>query len=147
MTGHESDRELEKFVDRVLRDQPLRRAPAELANRVLAQLGQRAAKPWWQTSFHAWPVPARVLFMIASIAICAFALEMSASLLDALDTKVLMSLSRGIALWQAANTAAESLAKVIPMHWIYVAGAVIAALYASFFALGAAAYRTLYQNR
>src|SRR5690606_9302666 len=147
MSHHDADRQLEEFVHRVLRNQPMRQAPAQLADRVLARIEQRTAKAWWQAGFNAWPMPARVLFVTISIAICALALEVSATLFEVLSAQVPLTLARSIALWQAMSTAVESLAKGIPVQWIYVVGGIIAALYASFFALSAAAYRTLYQNR
>lgn len=147
MTRPDSEARLEKFVDRVLREQPLRRAPADLSARVLATIERRAARAWWQMGFHEWPPVARTLFLVTSIAIGAVALEIPAWILETLDAQLPFNLSRGLAVWQAARTVMSSLAESVPMHWIYGALAAIAALYSTFFAVGAAAYRTLYQNR
>ena len=58
---------LESFVDQLVRGQPLRRAPATLEARVLAQLAlQHAPIPWWCRGFTHWPLTARVAFLIAS---------------------------------------------------------------------------------
>lgn len=147
MTRPDPEEALQKFVDRVLREQPLRRAPADLSNRVLSIIEQRAARAWWQMGFNEWPAIARVLFIVASIAVGAVALEIPAWLMEALDLRFPMGFSRGIALWQVARTVMSSVASSIPMEWVYGAVAGIAALYATFFGVGAAAYRTLYQNR
>ncbi len=147
MTHRDSEEALQKFVDRVLREQPLRRAPADLSNRVLTILEQRASRAWWQMGFNEWPALARVLFIIVSIAVVAVALEIPAWLLEAVDTRFPLSFSRGIALWQVARSVSSSIASSIPMEWVYGIVAAIAALYAAFFGVGAAAYRTLYQNR
>lgn len=147
MTRPDSQEALEKFVDRVLREQPLRRAPADLPDRVLAIIEQRAARVWWQMSFNEWPTAARVLFILASIAIGALALEIPTWLMEALDARLPLSFSRGIALWQVMRTTSSSIASSLPMEWIYGIVISLAALYAAFFGVGAAAYRTLVHTR
>ncbi len=146
MAHPDSEEKLEKFIGRVLREQPLRRAPADLSARVLGRIEQRAVRAWWQMGFREWPLPARTLFFLASIAVCAFALEIPAWVLEMLDARVPLSFSRGLAMWQVARSVFSSVAGSVPAYWIYGALAAIAALYSTFFAVGAAAYRTLYLN-
>lgn len=146
MAHPDSEAKLEKLIGRVLREQPLRRAPADFSARVLAHIEQRAARAWWQMGFGEWPLPARVLFLLASVAIGAFALEIPAWVLETLDARIPLSFSRGLALWQVTRSVVSSILGSVPTYWIYGVLAAIAALYSTFFAVGAAAYRTLYQN-
>jgi glutamine synthetase adenylyltransferase len=147
MTHPDSEKRLEELIDRVLRDQPPRRAPADLSERVFAAIERRATRAWWQSGFNEWPAFARVAFLVASLAIAAIALEIPTWLLGTVDPELPVSLSRGLALWQAMRTAVSSLAENIPMYWLYGALAAVAALYATFFGVTAAAYRTLYHPR
>ncbi len=61
--------QLERLVGDVLRDQPLRRAPASLEARVLSQIHQRQVLPWWRMSFTQWPMAARVALVLALVAV------------------------------------------------------------------------------
>jgi predicted outer membrane lipoprotein len=147
MTEPNPDKSLESLVDRALRDQPLRRAPADLSARVLAAIERREARPWWQKGFQHWPIAARVGFCASSLLAAAFAIEIPMWLMQFLDSNMPLSVNRGIALWQALITAGSSVANSIPMYWIYGGLVVIGTMYATCFGIGAAAYRTLYENR
>jgi hypothetical protein len=142
MTPNEPHEELERLVDRALRDLPLRRAPLTLESRVLGELERRAALPWWRRSFAYWPLLARAVFLV----ICG-ALIRVAFLGGATAVAGVRSLSWARELGAlAASTAhlAASLAHTVPPAWAYEGVAVGAALYAVLFGLGAAVYRTLY---
>lgn len=143
MTQPEPNKDLERSIDRLLRGQPPRRAPAGMAERVLAEIARREARPWWQKGFHAWPAAARVFFCVACLGVVALAIELPAWLLNALDSSLPQSLNRGIALLQVMVAVGSSITHSAPMHWVYGAAAVIALLYAAFFSAGVAAYRTL----
>ncbi len=147
MTQPDSEARLEKFIGKVLSEQPLRRAPADLSARVLARIEQRAARAWWQMGFNEWPLSARVLFLLVSVVVAAFALEIPAWVLETIDAQMPINVSRGLALWHVARTVVANVAGSVPTQWVYGVLAAIAALYAMFFAVSAAAYRTLYQSR
>ena len=98
MTRPDSEAQLEKFIGRVLSEQPLRRAPADLSARVLAHIEQRAARAWWQMGFQEWPMLARILFLVASIGIGAFALEIPAWVFETINSQIPLSFSRGLAM-------------------------------------------------
>lgn len=147
MKKPDSEEALERSIDRLLRDQPPRRAPARLAQRVLAEIERREARPWWQKGFYAWPVAARVAFCLMCFGAVAIALEIPAWLANALSSNLPSSFSRGIALWQVMMTVGASITHTVPMHWVYAAICLIALLYAAFFGAGVAAYRTLFENR
>lgn len=144
MTQPDPHKALERSIDRLLREQPLRRAPASLAERVLTEIAHREARPWWQKGFHTWPTAARVLFCVACLGIVAFAVELPTWLIGAVDSNLPQSVSRGIALWQTLVAIGGSISHVAPMHWVYGALAAIALLYTAFFSAGIAAYRTLF---
>src|SRR5579859_2751463 len=70
---NEAERRLENVIDRALGELPLRRAPAGLEARVLAELSRRAALPWWQQSFTGWPGIARVGFVVMCVVLVGLA--------------------------------------------------------------------------
>lgn len=146
---NELDREksLERFVDRVLREQPLQKAPHTLAARVFAQIERREALAWWQIGFHAWPSYVRVLFAVTSLALVAFAIEAPEWLSATIDLDMPVGVSRGLALWQALVTIGSSIANGIPGQWVYAILGTIAVMYAVCFGAGAAAYRALVVSR
>lgn len=63
------DEKLERLVGQVLKEQPLRPAPASLEARVLREIAARARLPWWRRGIASWPVTVRVP-VIAGCAIC-----------------------------------------------------------------------------
>lgn len=65
----QTDEKLERLMGQLLREQPLRRAPASLESRVLGELAARARLPWWRRGIASWPAPVRIP-VIAGCAIC-----------------------------------------------------------------------------
>ena len=65
----QTDEKLERLVSQVLRDQPLRQAPASLEARVLSELAARARLPWWRRGIASWPAVVRVP-VITGCAVC-----------------------------------------------------------------------------
>jgi hypothetical protein len=147
----ESDRNLEQFIARTLRDQPPRRAPRSLEERVLAELERRAALPWWRQDFAHWPIAMRGVFVAASAALAAALVWVLAGL-D--TTRAVDTVSAGFA-WVATvrgvaagivNFGAIVVSGISP-GWLYGSLITIVALYGALVGLGTAAYRTLYTNR
>lgn len=139
---HDEPHELEKRIGALLRAQPSRRAPAALSARVLAAVQQRQA-PWWQRSFGAWPLAARVAF---------FAVSLSVAGLGLVGTPLLTHAAAPLLGWIApvmhlAGTAYSTtllVLRLIPPTWLEGAAALAALLYFATFALGATAYRALF---
>src|SRR5687767_1926505 len=77
--------QLERFVDKALRDQPLQRAPGDLESKVMAAIAHGAVTPWWHNSFAHWPMAARVLFLVASAVFVKLGLEASALVIGPID--------------------------------------------------------------
>ena len=144
------DEKLEQLLHRELRKLPPRRAPATLESRVLDELRRRAARAWWRQSFAHWPRTARTAFLLMG-----GGLGWAASLAGAwavVNLPPLQESSAPLLSWvqQAgavtgiAGDLATSLARAVPQPLLYEIAAVGAALYVVLFALGVAAYRTLY---
>ncbi|HEX2584490.1 MAG TPA: hypothetical protein VHL14_05130 [Steroidobacteraceae bacterium] len=144
---------LEKAVDRLCKQQPLRKAPADLYSRVMREVQLRKALPWWRKSFLHWPLMMQVAFVLAALVTAKLALvctdwvssnwfasskvaRESASLIQGADTVITVS-----------HSISSHLTEVIPMSWMYAALAIVAVLYLVLFGVGVATYKTLYAAR
>jgi hypothetical protein len=153
-TRVQSTENLEQFVHRELRSLPLRKAPASLESRVLAAIERQAAVAWYHKSWSYWPAAVRAAFLgvatsIAGIAMAAFYLFGQGAEANAMSAAASERLGGFMALFHVfrwmTSYASETIASIPPL-WLYGGLAFVAALYATFFGLGAAAYRTLYRN-
>ncbi len=146
--------ELEKFIHQNLRSLPPRRAPRSLESRVLAAIEQQAMIPWYHKSWSYWPSAVRMAFLagaagVTGALVTAFYLmcngaNASAVAVQAGERLSLFTKIYHLALWMA-DFAVQVFGR-IPSLWLYGGLALVAALYATFFGLGAFAYRTLYRN-
>ena len=147
-TPSNRDEQLERLVDKVLRDQPLQRAPATLEGKVMAEIARRAVLPWWRNSFGHWPMAARVVFLAASIGFVKLGLNVAAMFVEPLDPA-----ARGAALFaefswiHALVGSVGTVIQSVPAQWVYGVVAIVTALYVVLFGVSAAAYRTLYASR
>lgn len=143
--------ELEKFIHQQLRSLPARPAPRSLESRVLSAIEQRASLPWYHQSWSYWPAAVRVMFLVFATAVAAGVMTMFYS---GFDTNAVVAgagerlgfLARiyHVAAWISAF--ASQVVASIPPLWLFGGMAFIAALYATFLGLGAAAYRALYRH-
>jgi hypothetical protein len=156
-----------ELVDRLLREQPARRAPSSLQARVLAELNSRAAgelstgtvahlaRPWWRKGFAHWPLSARAAFLIASGGFVKLALlgVMSVTAwvrsedVAATVTPAFSWLRALVFIVHTLASMTELVFRAIPVEWLYGAVGCGVALYAALFGLGAVAYRALYVNK
>jgi hypothetical protein len=152
MNSADSRREqLETLIDRALKGQPLRRAPATLGERVLAEIGRRAALPWWRRGFAHWPLAARIAFVLGVLAMVWLVYALTGSAATDAETAVRSGLGDLVGSWPAtlrtlASAGRELVtlaARAIPTEWLYGVAVVVAALYVACFGLGAATYRVL----
>jgi hypothetical protein len=142
---------LARLVHRTLRALPDQRAPLALEHRVLAEIGRRAARPWWRQSFGHWPPPVRAAFVLASVAAAGGIAGGAMNFGPSFDTWPVAGRLLGGFAWvapvgecvRALGGAGSALGRSIPAGWVYGAAAGIAALYAGLLALGAASYRLL----
>jgi len=144
---------LESFVDQLVRGQPLRRAPASLEARVLAQLAlQQTAMPWWRRGFTHWPLAARVAFLLASYGFVRLAIAGVMSVVSFVGSREVAGTAiswvhfGATALSETASMC-SLLVHAIPPSWLYGMAVCGFALYALLFGLGTVAYRTLYVER
>jgi len=146
--------ELEKFVHQQLRGLPSRRAPRTLESRVLAAIEQRALIPWYHQSWSHWPAAVRSLFLVLATTVTSaviggfyvgFTGASTSSIVVAAGQKLgLLAKAYHVALW-IVDLCTQMVGR-IPSLWLYGGLTAIALCYATFFGLGAAAYRTLYRN-
>lgn len=142
---------LERAMARVLAGQPPLRAPATLGERVMAELARRAALPWWRRGFSYWPLGARIALVVALAALLWLVLALTggaaAGTGDTLRAEVVGSVTSWTTALHALASAAGEIggfaARAVPATWIYGCAAAVAALYVSFFGLGAATYKVL----
>lgn len=140
--------QLERFVDKALRDQPLQRAPADLESKVMAAIAHRAATPWWRSSFAHWPMAARVSFLVASAVFVKLGLEAGALVIGPFDPVALGAMLFSKLAWiHALFVSIGAVVRSLPSWWIYCGVTVIGAFYLMLFGVSAAAYRTLYASR
>lgn len=150
----QSAAQLEQLVHRELRSLPLRRAPRTLESRVLAAIERQSAVAWYHKSWAYWPAAVKAAFLavgtgVSGAAIAAFYLMGQGADTGALTAAAGERFAGTAALFHVfrwiANYTSETIAN-IPSLWLYGGLAFVAAMYAAFFGLGAAAYRTLYRN-
>jgi hypothetical protein len=132
---------LEQWVQRTVRDLPLRAAPPAFTERVQTELARRAALPWWRLSFGQWPMAARAGFVMVCIGVMALIGYVSKTHhVGAAPLHIAQQASATIA---SASGFVALLLRNIPSSWLLI-GAGIGILYTLLFGLGAIAYRTLY---
>ena len=148
---------LERQVAQQLHDLPLRRAPPDLQARVLATLQQHAALPWWRQTFIAWPIAARLSFVLLCLVLANAAVSLTRwlhgnfqgteSMLRG-DFAHSLSWAERIAAWgDALVSFVTLLMRHMPLPWLLASAMLVAMLYGVLLGLGATAYRTLYSPR
>ncbi len=143
--------ELEQFIGAVLRQQPLRRAPARLEGAVLQRLAAQAARPWWLLGFSRWPWLARILFLGLSAGLAQLSYLSTArlgSLWQVAEQSGPAHAARaGVQMFANLGHALQTLGGMVTRDisplWIYGSAGLALLLYAALFGLGAAAFRTL----
>jgi len=146
--------QLEQLVHRELRSLPLRKAPSTLESRVLAAIEHQATVAWYHKSWTYWPGAVKAAFLGVATGVSGAAIAAFYLITQGADTSALTAAASerfgGVAAlfhvfrWMATYTS-DTIASIPPL-WLYGGLAFVAALYATFFGLGAAAYRTLYRN-
>lgn len=148
-----SPEKLEQLVHHELRRLPPRKAPASLEARVLAAIEQQATVAWYHKSWSYWPAAVRAAFLglataLSGIAMAAFYLMSQGAEASALTAATGERFAGILALFHfvrwTTTYVSDTIAGIPPL-WLYGGLACIAALYATFFGLGAAAYR-FYRN-
>lgn len=147
---YDRDQELERLLDRTLRELPAHRAPPTLESRVLGELERRASLPWWRHSFAHWPRAARTVFVVTCGGLSGLAFLGGAWAvvgLRSLHDSGALSIPwahQAMTIMGVAGELGALLTDAVSPAWVYDGLAVGAVLYAALFGLGVAAYRTLY---
>jgi hypothetical protein len=147
----QTDEKLERLVSQVLRDQPLRHAPASLEARVMSQLAARSRLPWWRRGVAAWPAMVRVP-VITGCAVCVpLVWVLSLWLMTRLAAATRSRIAGPLATLQGTGHTLASLGALtahifqsIPRDWLLGGMIATATLYAVLFALVAVGYSLLY---
>lgn len=140
--------QLERFVDKALRDQPLQRAPSDLESKVMAAIAHGAIAPWWRSSFAHWPMAARVLFLVASAVFVKLGIEAAAFVVGPLDPAARSAALFAELAWiHALFVSIGAIVRSVPSWWLYCGVTVLGVFYLMLFGVSAAAYRTLYASR
>lgn len=154
MNPHD-EQKLERLIHQTLRELPARRAPGTLEQRVMAELERRAALSWWHQSFAHWPLAVRAAFLLVSAGLGAVVWNATVWAFGGFEAAQFQHIFATQIGWienmrVVANAIVgffNIIVRNIPALWLYGSLAVAAALYATFFGLGAAAYRSLYAHR
>ncbi|HEY4299601.1 MAG TPA: hypothetical protein VGM73_01925 [Candidatus Didemnitutus sp.] len=148
-----NEKELEEFIHTTLRSLPDRRAPGTLEARVLALVEQRAGVAWYHRGWTYWPATVRVIFLalassVAALAVVALYFAGQGVELSRVAHEVGTRFPAA-AEWYAAGSwfvgFTNRIATNLPSLWVYGGLAAMAALYATFFGVGAAAYRAFHR--
>ena len=147
----QTDEKLERLVSRVLRDQPLRQAPASLEARVLGELAARARLPWWRRGIASWPAMVRVPVITACAVCVPLVWVLSLWLATRVASATRARIAGPLATLQGAGhtlaslgTLAAHIIQSIPREWLLGGLIATATLYAALFALVAVGYSLLY---
>lgn len=142
--------ELEAKMHALLREQPPRRAPRSLEQRVLAEIARREALPWWQKNIMHWPLLVQVAFLLVSVGVVAAAGLAAVTIFadQSLGAAVRLTIQPAISAWETFRAAGVALADVvrgwiptIPPLWLYLGLGAIGTAYAMLLGLGATLYR------
>ena len=147
----QTDEKLERLVSQVLRDQPLRHAPASLEARVMSQLAARSRLPWWRRGVATWPAVVRVP-VITGCAVCVpLVWVLSLWLMTRVAAATRSRIAGPLATLQGTGHTLASLGALtahifqsIPRDWLLGGMIATATLYAVLFALVAVGYSLLY---
>lgn len=148
---NDGDERLERLVTRVLREQPLLRAPASLETRILAQIGRQARLPWSRRGFDRWPLAGRLLIIAVCCtsvaAVWIFSIALWARLTAAaarpeFGGAAASALETGRAIVSLGSLTAHLL-QAVPREWLVGGLIATGTLYAILFALVAIGYSLL----
>jgi hypothetical protein len=122
---------LEQHISALLRAQPLQRAPATLAQRVLAAIEERQ-----RSAFQRWPLAARIAFVL----LAGMTAHLSIGLMRLMGAGI--PAPRPTFAVMLAETAINT-ARQFPSIWTYAALSALILIYGGIFGLGIAMYRTV----
>jgi hypothetical protein len=149
-----SPEELEQFIHQQLRGLPTRKAPRSLESRVMSAIEHQATIAWYHKSWSYWPAAIRAAFLAVATGAAGMGVTAFYLMAQGVDASAVASEAGSHFEWVSRLVGAGAwivnfinyMISSIPSVWLYSGLATVAALYAAFFGLGAAAYRALYRN-
>src|SRR5579871_3555907 len=129
--------QLERYIDALLRNQPLRRAPPSLATKVLALTGRH----WWQRSYRYWPRAVQGAFLLGCAALVwltlsgAGSVRLGAGELTRAFGPLVVWMRACAELLSATHSTGSSVLHAVPGAWLYGGGLAAGALYLALFGL------------
>lgn len=147
--------QLEQKIHAVLREQPARRAPMSLEQRVLGEIARRQTLPWWQRSFVYWPNSMRLAFLVVATGIAGAVLLFSMQLFGLVSADAITQITEPVrGAWNTLRVASSTIGGLVApnmpelnTNYLYAGLAIVGGAYAVMLGLGATAYRVLWQNR
>ena len=145
---------LERTIREAVRGLPPRSAPRALERRVLAEIARRAALPWWRKSFAHWPMGARAVFILACTGLVKATLMGVVWLMSGFDATAFKTafaepyawMQKVVTVVSAVSGSFEIVLRNIPSLWLYAGLVMFAAMYATLFGIGAAAYKAIHSR-
>jgi hypothetical protein len=145
------DERLERLVGDLLRELPLRQAPAALEARVLQEIGRRVALPWWRKSFLYWPQVARIALVLALLGVVKLAVDAVMWLAgNVRGSQVATAIEQPVDwvhsianVFHSLAVAGNAVISTIPSQWLYLGLLLGGAMYFVLFGAGAVLYRAL----
>jgi hypothetical protein len=151
MSQHDHfDEQLIARVERVLRAQPLQKAPPDLIENVYQQLARNAARSWWQRSFSTWPPVMQAVFVLTSLTAARIVYWVLASP-DRYGVSSHFMTQRPPWLWwdsaaqglERGHALLHALGAALPTAWWYVGAATLIGFYIVCVLCGALVYRSM----
>jgi hypothetical protein len=148
--------QLEARLQALFRDQPPRRAPRSLEQRVLAEITRREALPWWRKSFSFWPAAVQFAFLFVGVGlalgtVAAAILLFSGNSWSLELERVTEPVTNTLLTLRSAGAALVDMVRgwlpPIPTTWVYAFLLMVGAAYAALVGIGATAYRLFWQPR
>jgi len=149
----QTEQRLERAVDKLCKQLPDRKAPADLYSRVMREVQLRKALPWWRKSFLHWPVAMQGLFVTAALITAKGVLMISDwcgvhVFTPAASVTQSSSVVQGAStLMSVSNQVSSQIAHMVPSSWMYGAALLVAMFYLVLFGIGVTTYKTLYAAR
>lgn len=146
----QTEQQLAHAVDKLCKQQPLRKAPFDLYERVMREVQLRKALPWWRKSFLHWPMMMQILFVVAAL-LTAKGVLMLCSWFGANAVATATSITQSSSIVQGSTTLlsvsnhmSSVVSHIVPASWIYGAVLSIAMVYLVLIGIGVTTYKTLY---
>jgi len=108
--------DLERSVDRALRQLPGPHAPHTLLPRVLAAAARLADRPWYARTWFTWPLPVQAAALVAAVALIGVTFALSAPM-DAAGLQFSRYLTAAVSSMPGLLDVATAMATMVQVAW------------------------------